>query len=172
MALILLRHTKPQIADGVCYGQLDIDVTSGFDTDASACLAKIPTPHRIISSPLQRCTRLAQKAATHFNLKYSLEPALIEMNFGDWEGVPWADIPRHELDRWADDFLNAAPHGGECVRDLKTRVEPFLRTQTLSNETTLAITHAGIMKVAAALQGHKDAWETSPEYGSFITYAD
>ncbi|HBF90413.1 MAG TPA: phosphoglycerate mutase, partial [Hyphomonas atlantica] len=42
-------------------------------------------------------------------------------DFGRWEMQPWGDLPRHELDAWANDFLDARPHGGESVAELTAR---------------------------------------------------
>ena len=34
MAIFLIRHTTPLIEKGICYGQLNIDVTESFEAEA------------------------------------------------------------------------------------------------------------------------------------------
>ena len=36
----------------------------------------------------------------------TVDSRLAEMHFGQWEGVAWNDIPRHELDAWAANFAH------------------------------------------------------------------
>ena len=42
MALILVRHTRPLVADGVCYGVTDLDLAPTFDDEAARVLAALP----------------------------------------------------------------------------------------------------------------------------------
>ncbi|MHA3915535.1 alpha-ribazole phosphatase family protein [Halovulum sp. GXIMD14793] len=168
--LILMRHTTPDIAEGICYGRTDLALAASFEAEADAALASLSTaPRRIVSSPLQRCAKLAERTALKFNVDLSIDPALIEMDFGAWEGQAWSDLPRPELDEWAADFLDARPHGGESVRQMRERAQPVL--DTLRVETgVLAVTHAGILKVAAHLQDLPDAWRHSVPFGGTLAY--
>jgi alpha-ribazole phosphatase len=63
MALILVRHTRPQGAEGLCYGRTDLDLDASFDAHAARLGAELPAVVRILSSPLSRCLRLAQVLA-------------------------------------------------------------------------------------------------------------
>ncbi|MEM7768809.1 MAG: alpha-ribazole phosphatase family protein, partial [Pseudomonadota bacterium] len=121
MALILVRHTTPAVALGICYGQTDLDVRESFPEEAQAVSDALPKFDRIVTSPLQRCRKLADAMAKASGFPVEQDPRLIEMDFGSWEGTPWSDIPRAELDAWAADFLNARPHGGESVAVLRAR---------------------------------------------------
>jgi hypothetical protein len=56
---ILVRHTQPAIAAGVCYGRLDLDLASTWLLDFEESLRRIPAAARIVSSPALRC-RLAE----------------------------------------------------------------------------------------------------------------
>ena len=63
MKIYLIRHTQPAIAKGICYGSTDLDVASTFLEEAAAVKAVLPaitTQTKILSSPLQRCHKLAQ----------------------------------------------------------------------------------------------------------------
>ena len=65
-------------------------------------------------SPLQRCEQLAHYLlALRPDLASNPDPRLREMDFGDWEGRPWADIARGEIDAWTQDFAHYRPGAGE-----------------------------------------------------------
>lgn len=169
--LILMRHTTPAVAPGTCYGRTDLELANSFEAEAKAALAALPPPRRIVTSPLQRCRRLAEAAASAFGVAVEVEDALIEMDFGAWEGRPWEALPRAELDAWAADFLDARPHGGECVRQMRDRVAPVLAALA-ADDAVLAVTHAGILKVAAHLQDLPDAWRHSVPFGGTLAYGE
>ncbi|MEM9058023.1 MAG: histidine phosphatase family protein, partial [Pseudomonadota bacterium] len=110
MAVILMRHTRPALGSDVCYGSLDIELADTFEADAAAAIAALPQVDRVVSSPLHRARRLAERIAGERGVPLTVEPRVSEMDFGAWEGQPWADIPRTEIDAWALDFLDARPH--------------------------------------------------------------
>ena len=66
MRLHFIRHTRPDIARGVCYGQSDIPLAASFAEEAEDVRARLTerlegrTPSRIYSSPLSRCRRLCE----------------------------------------------------------------------------------------------------------------
>ena len=88
------------------------------------------------------------------------------MDFGSWEGIAWSDIPRHELDGWAEDFHHFAGHGGESVAMLETRVRLALDA---TPENALVVTHAGCIKAACAIFGVEKGWETDVPFGGMVT---
>jgi alpha-ribazole phosphatase len=108
--VFLIRHPRPQVADGVCYGQLDLPALDVVQT-AAALRTQLPTDLPLISSPLQRCRALAE--ALHPAPR--LEAGLMEMNFGEWEGKHWDEISIEALDIWAANLLHHAPPGGESA---------------------------------------------------------
>ena len=80
-----------------------------------------------------------------------MDERLQEMNFGCWEGLPWADVPRDALDAWAANVWDFTPPGGESGRDLVARVTSF--AGELRDGDTV-ITHGGPLKILiAVLQG-------------------
>ncbi len=167
-SLILLRHTRPDIDSHVCYGQLDIDVKSSFENEARQVAREIQPPDFIVSSPLRRCQKLAEFMAKTIGGRYVVDSRLSEMNFGRWEGQPWNDIPRAELDAWAADFLTAAPHGGESVQSLNDRVASCLDEARQLDRSTLWVTHAGVIKSARYLMAEAPAdfdWQATVDFG-------
>lgn len=169
MPITLLRHTAPDIEPGICYGRLDIDVAATFPRDCAAALRLLSKPTAIISSPLQRCDKLAQAAAQHFDIPYQRDPDLMEMDFGRWEGIAWDAIPRCELDDWAADFMNARPHGGESVAMIFARAKRALARHQRPGVSLLLITHGGFIKAALAREATQSALQTTLAFGSSMT---
>ncbi len=168
MALLMLRHTRPNVAEGLCYGHTDLDVASSFDEESDAVLARLPTVSYIVSSPLRRCLRLAKKIAAHHGYSVQIDPRLKEMNFGRWEGLAWDRIPRAELDAWAADFYFARPHGGESVADLKARVDAAISELRCTPGKGLVVTHGGVVRAAQAKGPTPEHYQTEIKFGEII----
>ena len=169
MALILLRHTKPDAPEGLCYGAMDLAPAGGFADQATALAQDLPKITLIISSPLTRCAMLAEAIANARNLPLTTEPRLREMDFGAWEGQLWANLPRSELDAWAADLLHARPHGGESVAQLRTRTLQALRDHAAPN--VLIVTHHGVIKCARHVTEGDSAWQSTLPFGGWLRFA-
>ena len=168
MTVILVRHTRPEIPEGVCYGMTDLDLAPTFDDEAAAVLAVLPRAERLVSSPLQRCRRLAERIGAVRGIAPAFDERLREFDFGEWEGVPWDAIPRSELDEWAADFLHARPHGGESVQMLHDRVGSAIADYRRSGASHVVVTHAGVIKAALVRTGHPDGWKAVVGFGDSI----
>jgi len=167
MSLILLRHTRPEGAEGLCYGRSDLPLAAGFKAEAARLARDLPPFTRILSSPLSRCLLLAQALAKARSCPLSIDTRLTEIDFGLWEGQRWDAIARSELDAWAADLTGARPHGGETVAELAARVRPALTAALSGPVPALVVCHAGVIKAAlAAVQG-AEAWHTQHAYGSW-----
>ena len=173
MGLILVRHTRPKVAAGLCYGQTDLELAGTFANDAAAVLAALPAINRVASSPLQRCRALARCIADARELPLEFDERLMEMDFGAWEGQPWSGIPMSEIDAWDDDFLHARPHGGESVAMFMSRVEAALADWSARRETIAVVTHAGVIKVACSRSSElPHNFEASIGFGGIIELPD
>jgi alpha-ribazole phosphatase len=159
--LILVRHTRPAAAPGVCYGRTDLAAAPGFEPEADRLAARLAPADRIVSSPLRRCTALAEALAARLAAPLTLDPRWREIDFGAWEGRPWDAIPRPELDAWAADLLNARPHGGESVAMLAARTAAAIAACP-PGERTVVVTHAGPIRAVLA------AWDRPIAYGEAI----
>lgn len=165
MPVILLRHTRPAVAEGLCYGRSDLALDGGFEAAAAEILRDLPPVSAVVTSPLARCRRLAERIAAARALALAEDPRLAEMNFGAWEGRGWSDLPRAELDAWAADFRHARPHGGESVAMLEARVRAALTQTPALRPPILWVAHSGIARAAAAILGRPEGWSTSLPFG-------
>lgn len=84
----------------------------------------------IYSSDLGRAVETARQIADSRGLPVITRPTLREMNFGEWEGLTFAEIGERYgdlLKQWWQKPLALRPPGGEGLSDLIARVIPALR---------------------------------------------
>ncbi len=125
--LRLIRHPKPDVAVGVCYGRLDIPPDQADLERLVTELHQTDAPDLVYSSPLQRCHRTAVAMHAKGWPAPDLDSRVAEMNFGDWEGQLWDDIDRQEIERWRLNIADHVPPGGESVRTVAARALAFAR---------------------------------------------
>ncbi len=150
MDLILIRHPAPAIDAGICYGKTDVPLAGDAAESAHALAARLaalaaPLPHCVATSPLRRCAELAQRLAPLLGRTCESDVRLQEIDFGEWEGRRW--------DASAD-LRHARAHGGESVAQFEARVDAWLdmcRASAAPGASVLAVTHAGVMRMIAAL---------------------
>ena len=151
MQLYLIRHTRPAVPAGVCYGQADVDVAETFFDELQVVRGKLAAIHPAasFSSPLSRCARLAASLGLAENQH---DHRLTELSFGEWEMRAWDDIPREQLDRWGESYVHLAPPGGETFGELHARVVAFLqeRLQLYRGKDVVVVTHAGVIRALLA----------------------
>ncbi|WP_066706367.1 histidine phosphatase family protein [Curvibacter delicatus] len=176
MRLWLVRHAQPLVAAGVCYGASDLPADEAATQACAAQLApQLPPGVALITSPLQRCERLAQQIqGLRPDLMLKRDARLAEMDFGCWEGQRWDSIPQSAFDAWTTDF-GAHPFGGrESVNQLLQRVAA-VRAETLQQGgDAVWVTHAGVIRAMALLaQGierleHAEQWPRhAPGFGEW-----
>ena len=137
---------------GVCYGRTDVPLAASAERDIRAALSQLPKFDRVYSSPAQRCVQMATALVTRDACQLALAPALQELDFGQWEQLPWARIPREHSDPWAADTWNRAPPGGETEQALWTRVANWYRTALPAPVPRCAIVaHGGPLRVLRCL---------------------
>ena len=149
MDLYLIRHTRVA-ASGQCYGRLDVPLADTFPQEAAALEQRIRRlgPLPFYCSPAARCLRLAER----LGLDPVIDPRLQELDFGQWEGMPWDQIERPALDAWAADFIRRPCPRGESYAALINRVEAFLGDLAAQGlERAGLITHAGVIRAALVL---------------------
>ena len=168
MELVLVRHTRPLVAGDICHGATDLGLAPTFEDEAARVVASLPPAERLVTSPLGRCRRLAERIGAAQSLAPVVDGRLREMDFGRWEGVPWDAIPRAELDAWAADFLHARPHGGESVHMLCERARSAIADYRQTGVSHILVTHAGVIKAVRAQDRHPDAWNSNVEFGGRI----
>ena len=155
MTLWVVRHAQPLIAPGTCYGALDVAADALATQQAAERLAlELPEGITVLCSTLQRCEQLAQVlSGLRPDLALKREPRLVEMKFGVYEGVAWADIPKHALDAWTADFAQHRFGGQESVTEFMARVAQVWDAWSVEpSQDQVWISHAGVARAATLLQ--------------------
>jgi alpha-ribazole phosphatase len=178
MTLWLARHARPLIPSGTCYGALDIAADPALTLAAAQALAReLPLRLGVQVSPLQRCQQLAEALqGLRPDLGFATDARLREMDFGSWEGIAWADIPRAAVDAWTADFATHRFGGNESANDVLARVAAVW-DELKPGTDTLWIAHSGVAQAVALLQAGvrqvaqaKDWPVSNLSYGAWLMF--
>lgn len=153
MTVWLVRHAQPLVAPGICYGASDLPADESATRRAAAALAMVlPERANVVCSPLLRCSQLAfalQPLRPNWVLRF--DARLAEMNFGQWEGQRWADIPPAKMTQWTEDFGAWRFGGVESVQQVMDRVNAAWEEARATDGDTVWVTHAGVIRAATLL---------------------
>ncbi|MDR0745612.1 MAG: alpha-ribazole phosphatase [Mediterranea sp.] len=171
MKVKLIRHTSVDVPKGVCYGQTDVPLKDTFPEEAAATRKRITGEDldRVFTSPLSRCTKLADYCGYPDAIR---DDRLKELNFGAWE-MQWFDrITDPRIQEWFDDFLNVPATGGESLMMQFQRVSSFLDEMKQRNYKHIAVfAHGGVLacaQVYAGLLKPEDIFCSIPPYGAVV----
>jgi len=143
--LYLIRHPRPDVAPGICYGQTDLGLAESAGTVAARLRPLLPADFALFASPLARARLLAEALG-----QPRLDPRLREIHFGDWEGRSFADIGQSALDAWAAAPLDFAPPGGESPRQMAARAHAFLaELRATPPAAAVIVAHGGPLRALA-----------------------
>lgn len=153
--LVLLRHTRPAVGTGICHGRADLALAPSWRRDIAECLATVPMVTRVLTSPSIRCRALARAIGERDHVPIQVDDRLQELDFGEWEGRAWSEIPREGLDRWAADLLDYAPGDGESLRALWARVAQWREEvlEAYEGDVVVVSHHGPIRALFAQAQG-------------------
>jgi broad specificity phosphatase PhoE len=153
--LLLVRHASTAAVRAAAFGA-DEDLDGAGVEAASRLAARLPRGDVLIS-PARRAAQTAAGLTVS-----AVDPALAECDFGVWAGRPLAELASEDpaaVEAWMTD-PDVAPHGGESLTALLTRVRTWLGDQAALDGTAIAITHGGVVKAAvvAALDAPPSAF--------------
>lgn len=169
LKIILIRHTQPAIKKGVCYGKTDLELATNYREGFQKVLGKLKLSNQsfeefeILSSPLKRCVMLAGYLSIELNTgDVEKDDRLVELDFGDWELMPWLDIEKQKkyFDNWCRDYVNQKPPNGESLLEVNRRFEEFYQeiiaenlefiAQPKQRKTIIIVTHQTIIRLFVA----------------------
>ncbi|WP_031081997.1 histidine phosphatase family protein [Streptomyces sp. NRRL WC-3549] len=113
---------------------------------ARAAAGSLPRAPRVVISPGGRC----RETAAALGLRGEEAPELAPLDVGRWHGRTLDEVTAEEPEavaHWLTDPL-AAPHGGEAVRDVCTRVGRWLDGAARADGRTLAVVEPEIVRAA------------------------
>lgn len=170
MEVYLVRHTETVCEKGICYGQSDVGLQSDYQQQFEIIKGQIPENAVFFSSPLKRCTILADYVS---GSNYTIDPRLMEMHFGDWELKNWDAIAPDEMNPWMNDFVNVNVPNGESFTELYQRVIDFMNDEFQANTSRpiVIVTHAGVIRSMLCKVSNlplKEAFQNKVDFGEVI----
>ncbi len=125
--IILVRHGRtPWNKDKIFRGTFDIphDEVGQEEARLAGEWLKGETIHAAYCSPLSRARDTAEAIARHHGLEVRDLPGLIDLNYGDWQGVPLAEVKVKYADLYRQ--WETAPHtvrfpNGETLDEVRIR---------------------------------------------------
>jgi broad specificity phosphatase PhoE len=164
--LIFVRHGQtPYNAENRLQGQRDVPLDGKGRGQAEAVgrflggrlgadLARLDAAGAFWASPLARTRQTMELMRSAMGLPpqpYRLDARLMELSFGDWEGLTWDEVKARDAAgvkaRQADKWDYAPPHG-ESYAGLVKRVQPWLDEAT---GDALVVAHGGVARVLLAM---------------------
>lgn len=174
MVVYIWRHPKPIAVNGICIGQTDVSVDNRKLKRLANKIERFVRLNRLPKviwvSPLQRSLKVGQILSQR-GFDYRVAPALSEINFGRWDGQPWTQIPKQDIDEWCDSFADFSPQGGESLQHLFNRAKKWLDTILSEQESpVLIIGHAGWINAAHILAAGEEIPKIAAEWPHSVAY--
>ena len=159
MRVLLCRHGEtPWNAEGRYQGQIDIPLSETGERQAAALGARlkdIPIA-KAVASPLSRARRTAELALGTRAGMLTLEPGLLEIAHGAWEGKLAAEIAEEDgprLKAWRQAPETVQMPGGESLQQVLDRAWPAFTTACAglgAEDTLLLVAHDAVNRVLLA----------------------
>jgi broad specificity phosphatase PhoE len=147
--LIIVRHGRTEAnASGLLLGRrLDPGLDDLGQWQAQALAAALPSPARVISSPLRR----TQETAGALGQPVELDERWIELDYGELDGTPLRDVPADVWATWRADS-SWAPADGESLVDLGARVRAACDelAEEAARQDVIVVTHVSPVKATLA----------------------
>jgi broad specificity phosphatase PhoE len=155
MKLFCVRHGQTEYnSTGRIQGQFDSQLSPLGLRQCQAvaeALGTLPID-AIVSSPLSRALDSARPIADRLKLPIQIEPRLIEIHVGMFQGLEWKDIDQvHPLEAagWRSQDPDYRIPGGESRRDLMLRgAEAFHAIREVGYHQAIVVAHGGLLSGA------------------------
>jgi broad specificity phosphatase PhoE len=137
--------------DGLLQGRVDVELSERGLAQAALVanrFAGAPIT-AVVCSPLQRARQTAAAIAAVTGCDVEVDERLLELDYGEWDGRPLAEIRPERWAAWRADS-NFAPPGGESLVAVTARVESFCRDRLAVDDRVIAVSHVSPIKAAVA----------------------
>ncbi len=133
--IILVRHGQTEWNRNERFrGRADVPLNETGLAQAQATGRRVAAewrPAAVYSSPLSRAGRTAAAIAQHFDLPVQVEPGLIDIDYGQWQGLSpdeararWPEL----IEAWYQAPQRAQIPGGETLEQVRARGVATVRT--------------------------------------------
>jgi broad specificity phosphatase PhoE len=150
-----VRHGETALnREGRLQGRVDAELSARGLEQVARLATRLSTweIRRVYSSPLTRARQTATAIAAVAGCEVEIDDRLIELDYGEWDGLPLAEIrPTRGGSQFADPTF--APPGGESLVAVQARVEAFCRDRLDRGGDTepgrvIAVSHVSPIKAA------------------------
>jgi alpha-ribazole phosphatase len=155
-----VRHAPVVNHQGRIYGRADVEADTGRDQEILRRLAgRLPAGAAWVVTPLRRTRQTAEalclarpSTATE---PWLVEPALMEQDFGDWQGLTFEEVQQRrpaEAHRFWVAPATEAPPNGESFAALAERVAAAVLglSDRHPGRDLIAVAHGGTIRAALA----------------------
>jgi broad specificity phosphatase PhoE len=164
-SLAMIRHGPTEwTKDKRLQGRTDIPLSdAGRELVSQWRIPPAPGQYRWVCSPLSRARETAELLGAK---DLEIEPRLIEMNYGKWEGQRLKDLRETLGEEMAENEargLDFLPEGGESPRNVQKRLTPWLAELASEGRPIVAVAHHGIIRALFSLATGWDMVGAPPE---------
>jgi len=152
-----VRHAPVTEVAGRLYGQMDVGCDTGDEQSITALAETLPTDAVWLITPLSRTRKTFDAIAAKTPLPEPLvEAALIEQNFGRWQGLSWDEMqatdPKMYADFWIDPTRSAPPGGESYAAQMdRTRAAIERLSAEHAGRDIVSVSHGGTIRAAVAM---------------------
>lgn len=163
--LILARHGRTTAnAQRLLLGRMDLPLDELGEEQARAVGAALGplAPVRIVASPLLRTRTTAEAIAARCGMSVELDDRFLEVDYGEYDGAPLAEVPHEVWQHWRTD-IGWVPPGGESLAAVGERVRAACAdyAEEAAERDVVVVTHVSPIKAAVAwalATGDEAAW--------------
>lgn len=148
MTMYVVRHGRTAAnAGGLLLGRADPRLDDVGRRQAEQIAEAIGSVDRVISSPLRRSMETAEAMLAG----PEIDDRLVELDYGDFDLRPLADVPAETWAQWRSDS-DFRPPGGETLVELGERVWEVLDELSVAAASgdVVVVTHVSPVKAALA----------------------
>ena len=174
--IAFVRHgeTPPNRA-GLLLGRVDPALTDVGREQAEQLAGRLSAlaPEVVISSPLERARETAAPIAKAVDCGVEIDERLIEIDYGEWDGQPFAELAPDVVRRWRSD-ADFAPPSGESLRVVGRRITGFCEEWLCADRAVVAVSHVSPIKAAVCWAlgvGDELAWRMRLDVASITRIA-
>ena len=154
LPLVAIRHAPTEWNQAKrLQGRTDVVLSAaGIAAAQGWCAAPDWVTYRVLASPLKRAQETARLLFPEREI--ALDPRLMEMDFGAWEGKSLAELraaPGAEAEAREQLGLDFSAPGGETPRQVQARLQPLLNEIAAAGVPTVVVTHKAVLRALLSL---------------------
>lgn len=156
MRIYLIRHgeTTANIEQKYCSSGGSPLTEKGWN-QVNRLVMDFPTDklNYIYSSPLDRCSSLAEKLASKYSLEPLYDDRIKEYDFGIFDNLSWKEAKSQypeEFKSFCDDPVTFQIPGGDSQVIFNKRVSKFINNLPYGSDNIAIVTHAGVIRSVLA----------------------